>query len=302
VTIERAIGLRLGTLMPAAALRTWRRWPVALPLGLGLLSLYGPTYWDFLFGFWAAESQGHELLVVAVSAWLFHRRFGELRDLTSPGRPLAASIVLVLGLVAYGVGRYLSQLHVNSRIELSSQFLVLLALLLAYRGWRGLAVAWFPLVFLLFAMPLPGSLVAALMVPLKQAVSASAVAMLGWLDYPVGRSGVIITIGQYQLLVAEACAGLQTLFTVEAMGLLYVNLMAYRSAWRSALMSVFAVPAAFAANVARVAILVLVTYHFGDAAGQGFMHGFAGIVLFVVTLLLLMGLHHLTGRLFGTPR
>jgi exosortase B len=278
------------------------RLPVVLPLLLGLLALYGPTYWDFLFGFWADQSQGHELLVVAVSVWLFHRRFGELSALASPGRPVVAAVVLALGLAAYAVGRYLSQLHVNSRIELSSQFLVLLALLLAYRGWRGVRVVWFPLLFLLFAMPLPGSLATAVTAPLKQAVSASAVTLLGLLDYPVGRSGVVITIGQYQLLVAEACAGLQTLFTLEAVGLLYVNLAAYGSAWRTALMSVLAVPAAFVANVVRVAILVLVTYHFGDAAGQGFMHGFAGIVLFVVALGLLMGLNRLIAPLFGAPR
>jgi exosortase B len=291
-----------GTSLSAAALRTGWRWPVALPLLLGLVALYGPTYWDFLFGFWAAQSQGHELLVVAVSAWLFHRRFGELRALQSPGRPVTAAVVLAVGLTSYAVGRYLSQLHVNSRIEMSSQFLVLLSLLLAYRGWRGLRVVWFPLLFLLFAMPLPGSLATAVTAPLKQAVSASAVALLDLLDYPVGRTGVVITVGQYQLLVAEACAGLQTLFTLEAVGLLYVNLMAYGSAWRTALMSVLAVPAAFVANVVRVATLVLVTHHFGDAAGQGFMHGFAGIVLFVVALGLLMGLNSLVERLVGRSR
>jgi exosortase B len=301
LTTARVSDRALDTSLSAPRHTAWH-WPVALPLMLGLAALYGPTYWDFLFGFWASESQGHELLVVAVSAWLFYRRFGQLSALPSAGRPLSAALVLALGLAAYAVGRYLSQLHVNSRIELSSQFLVLLALLLAYRGWRGLRVVWFPLVFLLFAMPLPGSLAAAITLPMKQAVSASAVALLGLLDYPVGRSGVVITVGQYQLLVAEACAGLQTLFTLEAVGLLYVNLMNYRSAWRSALMSVLAVPAAFAANVVRVAILVLVTYHFGDAAGQGFMHGFAGIVLFAVALALLMGVNRLVERLAGVSR
>jgi hypothetical protein len=43
--------------------------------------------------------------------------------------------------------------------------------------------------------------------------------------YPVSRSGVILQVGQYQLLVGDACAGLQTLFVLEAMGLLYLNLV-----------------------------------------------------------------------------
>jgi exosortase/archaeosortase family protein len=56
------------------------------------------------------------------------------------------------------------------------------------------------------------------------------------------------------------------------------------------------------ANVVRVVILILVTYHFGDAAGQGFVHGFAGIVLFVVALALLVALNQLVDRVWRLSR
>lgn len=274
------------------------RWdPVAAAfVALGFAALYVPTYWDFLFGYWSAESHGHELLVVGVSAWLFFRRRDELLALPSRGQQWIATVLLIVGLLAYVAGRYLSQLHINGRIELSSQFVVLIALVVAFRGWRGLRVVWFPLAFLTFAMPLPAALVTAITMPMKHAVSAAAAALLGSLDYPVGRTGVVITIGQYQLLVAEACAGLQSMFTLEAMGLLYVNLMAYKSAWRASLISLLAVPAAFAANVLRVIVLVLLTYYFGEAAGQGFLHGFAGILLFGAALTVLIALDRFAGH------
>ena len=35
-------------------------------------------------------------------------------------------------------------------------------------------------------------------------------------------------------------------------------------------------PIAFVANIVRVIVLVLITYHLGDEAGQGFLHGTAG--------------------------
>jgi exosortase/archaeosortase family protein len=54
----------------------------------------------------------------------------------------------------------------------------------------------------------------------------------------------------------------------------------------NAIMVATIVPIAFAANIVRVIVLVLVTYHLGDEAGQGFLHGAAGIVLMVVALLL----------------
>lgn len=262
----------------------------------GLLALYVPTYWDFLYGAWSPYSQGHELLILAVCAWLAYRKRQALVAATGAGQPWIALPLLLAGLAMYCVGRYVQQLQINIRLELSSQFLVLLSLLLAYRGWQAVRVMWFPLLFLVFAMPLPIGLVAAITMPLKQAVSATATQLLAALDYPVGRAGVTITIGQYRLLVAQACAGLQTLFTLEAMGLLYVNLMAYRNAWRSVLMSVLAVPIAFVANVIRVATLIVVTYHFGDAVGQGFAHSFAGILLFVVALAMLIGVDKAVDR------
>ena len=46
-------------------------------------------------------------------------------------------------------------------------------------------------------------------------------------------------------------------------------------------------PIAVAANVVRVIALVLITYHFGDAAAQGYLHKFAGMVTFTSALLLI---------------
>jgi exosortase/archaeosortase family protein len=95
-------------------------------------------------------------------------------------------------------------------------------------------------------------------------------------------------MGQYQLLVADACAGLQTLLTLEALGLFYLNLMRHPSAFRNITLAILIIPISFTANVIRVIALTLITYYFGDAAGQGFLHGFAGMVLFVTALLLIL--------------
>jgi exosortase B len=163
-----------------------------------------------------------------------------------------------------------------------------IGLLLLFLGRRAIRLIWFPLLFLLFVVPLPSSVVGLLTAPLKAAVSTVAAKLLYSLDYPVARQGVMLSVGQYQLLVADACAGLNSMFTLEALGLLYMNLMRYTSAVRNVTLAVLIIPISFAANVVRVLILVLVTYHFGAAAGQGFVHGFAGMVLFTVGLLLIL--------------
>jgi exosortase B len=138
-------------------------------------------------------------------------------------------------------------------------------------------------------VPLPGALVDAVTQPMKMAVSYCAELLMGGLGYPISRTGVILYVGQYQLLVADACAGLHTLFTLEALGLLYMNLVRHQSALRNILLAILIVPISFSANVIRVIVLCLVTYHLGDEAGQGFLHGFAGMVLFMAALSLIIG-------------
>jgi exosortase B len=182
--------------------------------------------------------------------------------------------------------------------EVFSQILVLAALFLLFVGRRGLRLVWFPLFFLLFMVPLPGSWVVAVTGPLKAAVSAVAANLLYHLGYPMGRAGVVLSVGPYQLLVADACAGLNSMFTLEALGLLYMNLMNYTSALRNMILAVLIIPISFAANIVRVMILVLVTYYFGDEAGQGFVHGFAGMVLFMVGLILMLFTDKLLGLAF----
>jgi exosortase B len=147
---------------------------------------------------------------------------------------------------------------------------------------------WFALFFMVFMIPLPGVFVDALTQPMKMAVSYVAEFVLYHFGYPISRSGVILQIGQYQLLVADACAGLNTLFTLEALGLLYLNLIRHQSAIRNILLAILIVPISFIANVIRVIVLTLITYHFGDEAGQGFLHGFAGMVLFMAALMLII--------------
>ena len=200
--------------------------------------------------------------------------------------------MLAFGLLTYVVGRSQSIWI----FEVGSQLFVFSALLLMFKGVAALRLAWFPIFFLIFMVPLPGPLVAAVTGPLKAGVSYVASELLFALGYPVSRAGVILTVGPYLILVADACAGLTSMFSLEAVGLLYLNIVKHPSALRNTLLALLVVPIAFCANVVRVLLLVLVTYYFGDAAGRGFLHAFAGLVLFLVALLLILAVDTLIGR------
>ncbi|WP_310737608.1 exosortase B [Mitsuaria sp. WAJ17] len=256
----------------------------------GWVLLFGQSYWDLFHGLWASDEQGHGPMILAVGLWLLVRRLMALQEARGSTWGL---LPLGLGLTAYVLGRSQS----IWTLEIGAQPLVLAGLVLAFLGWQGLRRAAFPLFFLLFMIPWPGDWTAALTTPLKIAVSGVASQLLYWAGYPVGQSGVVLTVGPYQLMVADACAGLNSLFTLEALGLLYMNVMQHTAVWRNTALALLVVPISFAANVLRVLVLVLVTYHFGDAAGQGFIHGFAGLLLMLAALLLIMAADGLLGRL-----
>lgn len=264
----------------------------------GLALLYLPTYWDLSRTIWASDEQGHGPIILAVFFWLLFQQRHALAALESRPAPVLGSAIFALGLILYAIGRTQAVLL----FEVGSQIAVFASLLLIFKGRSALRLAWFPLFFLLFMIPLPSPLVVAVTTPLKAAVSYVAEFLMYHAGYPIARSGVILHVGQYQLLVADACAGLNSMFTLEALGLLYMNLMGYTSVYRNVTLAVLIIPIAFMANVIRVMILILVTFHFGDEAGQGFVHGFAGMVLFIAGLMLMLATDKLLGLFVPSGR
>lgn len=258
------------------------------------LLMYVPLFERLHKQIWSTDEQGHGPMILGASLWLMWSKRRQLFSVVRQPAPLPGFVLLCLAMVLYVVG------HSQGILEIDTFSMIMVALAMAFLtvGASGVKLLWFSFFFLLFMVPLPGALVQALTLPLKYAVSVVAEQLLYWANYPVGRTGVTLTIGQYHLLVADACSGLNSLFTLESLGLLYMNIMRYQSAWRNAILATFIVPISFVANVTRVISLVLVTYYFGDEVGQSFVHEFAGLMLFSVALVLIYGVDRLLAAQF----
>ncbi len=252
----------------------------------GMAAMYGPSFHDLFNGIWSTDENAHGPIVLAVALWLLYTKWNGIADEIQPTpSPVLGWPLVVASLLFYILGRSQDILI----FEIGSLIPMLAGLILVFFGRATLLRLWFPLFFMLFMIPLPGILVDAVTQPMKMGVSWAAEHLLYALGYPIARTGVILVIGQYQLLVADACAGLHSLFTLEALGLLYLNLVRHDSFARNVTLAILIVPISFCANVIRVIVLTLITYHFGDEAGQGFLHGFAGMVLFISALILIIG-------------
>jgi exosortase B len=274
----------MATLRAPFSLVAWRSVLPALPVLLGLLALFGPSYHDYAGSLWQQPEQAHAPLVALASAFLLWQLAPALAALPRQPATWGGSLLLGAGLAINIAGHGAD----SPFLVLLSQIPVLTGLLMLFWGSTALRLAWFSIVFLFFMMPLPGILIDALTGQLKEWVSVLAEEILYRLGYPVARSGVVLGIGQYRLLVADACSGLHSMLSLSALGTLYIYLMRRPSWGHNAVMLASLLPIAFIANLVRVLLLVLVTYHFGDHMGH-LLHDTTGIVVFLVALLLLFG-------------
>jgi exosortase B len=263
---------------PTAAANTNLAWFMALA---GFAAMYVPLYWWAAEGIWQTDDHGHGPIILAVLVWLFWGLRHEILATQARPVPSIGWPVFLLGLFVYFVGRVFS----ISVFEFGSQPLVVAGMLLLLKGTPALRLAWFPVLYFIFMVPLPSLLVDAITGSLKGWIADIVETLLYAVGYPIARSGVILSIGQYQLQVADACSGLHSMFSLSALGTLFMYLMGRKTRLHSAVMLVAILPIAFAANIVRVITLVLVTYYMGDEAGQGFLHGAAGMVLMLVALM-----------------
>ncbi len=259
---------------------------------ISYLLLFLPSYYYSYQFNWSREDQSHGILVLFIVLYLFWQKIPLLtikQNLYTWEKYLGWFFVVV-GLLIYVLGR-------SQRIlilDLGAQIPLMLGAAITLSGFKNSRILWFPIFFIIFMLPIPQAFLTAVTLPMKIAVSIVAENLIYHLSHiPVAREGVMLFVGQYRLFVADACAGMHTLISLEALGLLYLNLVKHDSFYRNLILAILIIPISFIANVIRVITLILVTYYFGNEVGQGFIHQYAGMLLFVVALLIIFSIDSL---------
>ncbi|AWI54443.1 exosortase B [Aquabacterium olei] len=258
-----------------------------LAYAIGMLGMFSFTVYDLLYNgdnaLWSKGEFSHGPIMLTVAMFLLVTRWREYDQPLAPHRRdiWLSWAILAFGVLIHSVSRALTIVH----LEVASFIPVIISMVLRVGGTPLLNKLKFPVFFFVFMVPLPGFITDPISQFIKMRVTEVVTELLWQAGYPITHTGVVIAIGPYQLLVADACAGMRTLFMLEAMGIFYINVVKHSSLLRNVALATLIVPISFTANVTRVIFLALLTYHFGDEVGQGFLHGFAGIVLFVAGLL-----------------
>jgi exosortase B len=271
---------------------------------LACLIAYFPTFLHLAQGPWQTEQEGHGPLIIVASLWLAWASRKQLAKVEIVPAPIIGWAVFLVGLTMLFMARTQDLISVEALSELP----VIAGCVLMLAGWKVLKIFAFPIGFLLFTVPAPGWLVDGATVPLKVFISDLVTRLLYVTGYPVAQNGVVIMIGSYQLLMKDACAGMNSIFALSAIGMFYVYAFRWKSKLRSVILLTAIIPITIFANFLRVLALVLIAYYGGIELVDGALHDLTGIALFVFAITLvfildgLLGLAHIMGQAIWSHR
>jgi exosortase len=274
---------------PSQVLRAWLdRWPLVL----GFVALATSTVATLGKQVWSREEGAHGPIILATGAWLIWRQAASFQENKQPASIWLVALGLLIALPVFVFGRTFDFIS----LETGALYMVGLTLLYLMFGLPAMVKNWFPLFYAAFLIPPPGWLLDTITAPLKQFVSYASTEAMYLVGLPIAREGVTIRVAQYQLLVEDACSGMNSLIGLTAISLFYIYLLRGSSVRYAGLLTLFVIPIAIVGNIVRIIILILLTYFFGDEVAQGFAHEAAGITLFALNLILVFALDSLLAR------
>jgi len=224
---------------------------------------------------------GHSMFVPLVGIYyLYIHRDGLLKAKVRTA--WSGLLILLAGILIFVYGIWPGQ---NDFVKDFGMVVTLFGLVLLLCGWEVMKIAWFPIVFLVCAIPWPGLVYSWVASPLQQLAANVAARVLTFVGVMAGVSGtkILIDVGQSQLRVlnvAEACAGMKSLMTFVSVAAAVAFLSA-RPMWQKVLLTMTAIPIAIFCNVMRVSGQGLLDHFVSQELSQSFAHAFVGTIMLI---------------------
>ena len=231
----------------------------------------------------------HIILVAPASAYIIYLKRQEIFSRLQSGL-LAGSMLFLAGVILYWFSHRRALTVLQSGYE-SSAILAIVILwisgfILAY-GTRAFARARFPLLFLLFLVPIPDFLLHKVVFLLQAGSAEVAYCVLRLLNVPVFKQGFTLQLPTLAVEVAEQCSGIRSSLALLITTLL-VGEFVLRSAWRKSVLVASIVPILILKNGVRIVAVSLLTVYVDRGFLHGWLHTSGGIVFYVLGLVILI--------------
>jgi exosortase D (VPLPA-CTERM-specific) len=249
-------------------------------LTIALLWSYAPVLIDLFTRVAVDEDYSYGLLLPLVSAYIVYLKWPQIHSMQRQSSWLGLPVI-ALGFCLYIAGKLAADYYTPPL----SFIIVLVGLLLTLGGGALVRLLAFPLILLVFMIPLPSVLTGKLTLPLQLVSSHLAAIFLRGLGYPLVLQGNVIDLGVRQLQVVSACSGLRYILALLALGMIFCFFY-QRRFWKVVVLLISLVPAAIVANAFRVALMGIY-----PALQEGFLHSFSGWLIFIFCLAFLVFLN-----------
>jgi exosortase len=264
--------------------------PAVFWFGVLLLFCYLPVLRRLVNDWYIDEDMGHGFFVPVVAGYIVWQRRKEiLARAYSPN--FAGLAVVALGGAMLFAGTLGAELFISRMAVIVS----LLGVVLTLGNWALVGELGFPLLLLLFMVPLPSVIYYQITFPLQLLASSVAETALNLVGIPVFREGNVLDLPSQKLSVVEACSGIRSLMSLSFLSLVYAHFFDSRGWMRWALLAATA-PIAIFANAMRVTLTGLFS-EVNPEFARGLFHSLEGWVIFMVALVLLVLTHQAIGAL-----
>jgi exosortase len=255
-----------------------------VPIGALLLLCYGPILYRLVMNWSSDADMGHGFFVPPLAGYIVWQRRKLLSEL--PREPNGWGLLLIIFAGFQALAATLGAELFTARLAF---VFALTGTVLYLGGTAWLRAVAFPLVLLLFMIPIPQIIYARLTLSLQFLASELAEGLITILGIPVIRSGNILELPHATLNVVEACSGIRSLISLSFLSLVYAYFADGR-VWMRWVLLAATVPIAIAANAIRVAVTGLLTQVNTTLAG-GIYHEIEGYIVFLIALAALILVH-----------
>lgn len=256
----------------------------------GVLVLYFPFLKTLVADWGVNEDYSHGYFIPFLSAYFIYTMREELSELQV--QPSMWGLLLIaLGFAQLLIGKVGSEYF----LQRTSFILVILGVILFFLGWEFFKKLLFPILYLLFMVPLPAIIWNKIAFPMQLFASAITENVVYAIGIPIYREGNVLHLAETTLEVVAACSGLRSLMTMFALSgaLAFLSILTTSRKW---ILFISAAPIAIVANILRLSGTALLASQFGSEVAHGFLHDFSGIVVFVIGLAMLIGVNSLLSR------
>lgn len=234
----------------------------------------------------SSDLNSHILLVPFISGYLLYLR-RETRPAASGTSMMGTVAMCGVGMAALAAGiAWRGSLSIND--DLSLMALAFVSFVAAggflFFGSKWMRAAAFPLVFLIFMVPLPAAVVNWLEVQSMRASAEAAGLFFNLSGTPNVRNGTVFELPGIVIQVAQECSGIHSSWVLFIASLLTSHLF-LKTRWRMLVLVAFVIPLGILRNGFRVMVIGLLCVHIGPYMIDSPIHHRGGPIFFALSLI-----------------